>query len=395
MIFLRRFITNIYVFIKMLFTYLNDKEDNKCILLIIDGLIGDTVLIQDFLKECNRYLHEEKGYSIDLFFSKTFVKEFYLECCEIYDFNVLDICFEKKNTELFDMMRVLNYFRDKNYEYVLNPLPKHRGDKLAGCINGKYKLAVRDDMVVTGRKIGSLFRKLAYTDTLVVDKKEMEFCRFKRIMSFLGDYEYKTSIPAIKKDPFLKYEFSYCVFAVGASEIGKKYEKDRFAALAHYILNHTDLHIIFVGAKSDSEDTRYVIEKMHAEDRVLDLTGKTNYQGWVNIIASARFVIGNDSASVHIASATGVKAICIVGKWQYKRFYPYILDKEDKSIPIPVFCKTKLSCENCGKVINLMPNSNCKKTLTNHRSYDCVAEVRVEQIIEKIDSVLAEFALYS
>ena len=94
----------------MLCMLLHKKEENKRILLIIDGLIGDIVLVQDFLKECNRYLHEEKGYSVDLFFSKSFVKEFYLECCEIYDLNVLDICFEKKNTELLDMMRVLHYF---------------------------------------------------------------------------------------------------------------------------------------------------------------------------------------------------------------------------------------------------------------------------------------------
>lgn len=393
MIFIRRFITNIYVYVKMLCMLLRKKEENKRILLIIDGLIGDIVLVQDFLKECNRYLHEEKGYSVDLFFSKSFVKEFYLECCEIYDLNVLDICFEKKNAELLDMMRVLHYFKNKKYEYVLNPLPKHKGDKLVGCINGKYKLAVRDDMIIKGRRISNLFRRLAYSDTIVVDKTEMEFCRFKRIISFLGDCEYKTGIPVIKKESCFKYAKFYCVFAVGASEAGKKYAKDRFVALASHIEKKTDLTIIFVGAKSDLEDTEYIIGKVHAEGRTINLTGKTNYQEWVNIIASARFVIGNDSASVHIAAATGVKAICIVGKWQYKRFYPYILDIADKNIPVPIFCETKLPCENCGKVIDLMPNSSCKMTLTNHKSYDCVAEIRVEQIIEQIDIFLSEITM--
>lgn len=116
--------------------------------------------------------------------------------------------FRKKNTELLDMMRVLHYFKNKKYEYVLNPLPKHKGDKLVGCINGKYKLAVRDDMIIKGRRISNLFRRLAYSDTIVVDKTEMEFCRFKRIMSFLGDCEYKTGIPVIKKNLALNMQNS-------------------------------------------------------------------------------------------------------------------------------------------------------------------------------------------
>ena len=40
-----------------------------------------------------------------------------------------------------------------------------------------------------------------------------------------------------------------------------------------------------------------------------------------------------------------------------------------------------------------MPNSSCKMTLTNHKSYDCVAEIRVEQIIEQIDVFLSEITM--
>ena len=392
MVFLKRFLTNIYVYFHTVFLKIfYKKKSNKNVLIIIDGLIGDTILIQDFLKECERYFCADLGYSVELFFSKSFVRKFYLECCNLYDFKVLNICFEKKNAELMDMLKVLSFFKKRNYEYVLNPLPKHKGDKLVGCIRGKHKLAVSDDLTIEGRRAGSLFRKVAYTQTIVVPKTEMEFCRYKKLLVMAGDNKYSMNPPKLNVLEKSREEHEpYCVLAVGASEAGKKWSLDKYVQLADYILKQYQMPIIFVGGQGDLSDVSYVLNKIINKEKVKNVCGSTTYQGWVEVIQNARIVIGNDSASVHIAAAVGVKSICIVGKWQYKRFYPYITDKKSDYLPMPVFCNQTLACENCGKVIDLMPNSNCRKTVSTLGSYDCVKFISVEQIMEAVDYVLKE-----
>lgn len=385
----RRLLTNIYVYMKTIEIKLFYRgKKNKKVLIILDGLIGDIVLVQDFLKECNSFF-KKNNYTVDAFISKSFVRQFYLECCDSYDINVLDICFEKKDAELWDMLHVLKFFKNKEYEYILNPLPKHKGDKLTGCIKSLNKITVRDDLIITGRRFGNYFRKIAYTMTDKVDKKEMEFCRYKRILSLVGDETYSTSLPTLNILSLPKIsDEKYCVVAVGASEPGKKLEKDKFVSIVNYIHKKYNKKVVFVGDKGDTENIEYIISHIDNKENALNFAGKTSYKQWVSIINQAELVIGNDSASVHIAAATGCRSICIVGKWQYKRFYPYIVDNDRDYLPIPVFCKQSLPCENCGKVLDLMSNRNCKATIQNCKSYDCISLISVDQVCEKIDFLM-------
>lgn len=388
MVVLKRLLTNIYVFIYTIFlkfTYKPKKSDK--VLIVVDGLIGDTILIQDFLKECDNYFQKQKRLSVDIFFSKPFVKKFYLECCDTYGFIVLEIDFAKKNAELMDMLNVLRYFKNKEYEYILNPLPKHKGDKLVGCIKGKYKYSVRDDLNIKGRGLSNLFRRIAYSETKTVPKTEMEFCRYKLLLNMAGDVGYRTALPQLKKNsPVVLGREKYCVFAVGASEIGKKWPLDRFVRVAKFVCNNYGIKIVFVGGVAESRDIQYITNQID-EGCYIDFSGKTSYSEWVEIIREAVFVLGNDSASIHIAAATETPSVCVVGKWQYKRFYPYNTDINNKILPIPVFCRQTLECENCGKVLDLMPNKECKATVKTQRSYKCLEAVeasRVEYIVKRV-----------
>lgn len=381
MVALKRLLTNIYVYIYTIFlkiTYKPKKSDK--VLVVVDGLIGDTILIQDFLKECDNYFQKQKGLRVEIFFSKPFVKQFYLECCDTYGFNILEIVFAKKNAELMDMLNVLRYFKNKEYEYILNPLPKHKGDKLVGCIKGKKKYAVRDDLNIKGRGLGNLFRQIAYTETKVVAKTEMEFCRYKILLNMAGDTDYRTALPHLKKNRDVDLGIDkYCVFAVGASEVGKKWSLDRFVTMVKFVINNYKIKIVFVGGASDSQDVQYITNQID-KSCYIDLSGKTSYTEWVEIIRGAVFVLGNDSASIHIAAATETPCVCVVGKWQYKRFYPYNLDISNKTLPISVFCRQTMKCQNCGKVLDLMPNKTCKMTIKTHTSYECLGAVEVSQV---------------
>ena len=57
--------------------------------------------------------------------------------------------------------------------------------------------------------------------------------------------------------------------------------------------------------------------------RLLDLTGKLTVQEFIEVIRDAKLVVSNDSASVHIAYALGVKSFfALVEDGIFGRFVP-------------------------------------------------------------------------
>ena len=383
-------LTNIYVFFEAAKNrFLFSGASNKKVLVVIDGLIGDTVLIQDFLNECRAYF-TSKGYSIDLFFSKKFVSSFFEECCDIKGFHIIDAHYKKKEVDLKDLRQVQKAFRGREYEYILNPLPKLKGDKITACIHGKYKLAVRDDHVMSGQPLNNLFRKITYTTTAVVPKSVMEFQRYQKLLELCGDDKYKTRLPVLperKTESIVQFD-SYCVFSVGASEAGKCWERERFAHAVDHILDRYGIPVVFVGAAADKEIVDDIRSRIKDDSLTLDVTGKTGFAEWVNIIRNARFLVGNDSASVHIAVGTGTPSLCIVGEWQYKRFYPYVTDIPGDVIRAVVNCGTELSCKDCGRNIRLMKNENCRKRLRGGLTLECIDRIKEEQVIRVIDDMV-------
>ena len=56
---------------------------------------------------------------------------------------------------------------------------------------------------------------------------------------------------------------------------------------------------------------------------VLDLTGKIDLVSLIDLIGSADLLVSNDTSAVHVAAATGAKAVCVSNGNHFKRFNPY------------------------------------------------------------------------
>lgn len=384
-------LTNVYVFFRTLINRLfYFRVSNKKVLIVLDGLIGDTVLIQNFLKECKKYFINGKGYSVDLFFSKPFVCEFFKKCCDCNGFNIIEMHYRKKEVDLKDLKQVLKFFKEKQYEYILNPMPKLKGDKITGCLKARYKFTVRDDNVITGQIFNNLFRKMAYTNTIEVPKSMMEFQRYQELLFLCDDKSYKTELPTLMQH-HVSLEVpdgKYCVFSIGASEVGKRWDLNRFAEIVDYIHENYGLLIIFVGTETDTDSVNSVYKHIKHKKLIKDFTGKTNYTEWVEIIRGAVFLIGNDSASMHIAAATCTPSLCIVGEWQYKRFYPYITDIDGGIIQVIVNCGQELYCQNCGRNSYRMKNKRCKKRLESGLSLECINLIKTEFVISALEDFI-------
>jgi ADP-heptose:LPS heptosyltransferase len=58
-------------------------------------------------------------------------------------------------------------------------------------------------------------------------------------------------------------------------------------------------------------------------------------------------VIGNDSATLHIAAAHRVKAICIAGIYDKFHFFPYLVDELDEGDRLPETVYVDMPCAYC------------------------------------------------
>ena len=75
------------------------------------------------------------------------------------------------------------------------------------------------------------------------------------------------------------------------------------------------------------------------------LIGKTDINQLLYIIENAKFVIGNDTSAIHIAASYNVPTLAISSAVSGNRFYPYVVDSEEKRIVD--FIRKDVECKKC------------------------------------------------
>ena len=96
-------------------------------------------------------------------------------------------------------------------------------------------------------------------------------------------------------------------------------------------------------------------------------------------------VIGNDSATLHIAAAHRVKAICIAGVYDKFQFFPYVVDELDEGDFLPETVYVNMPCEYCRTKGYYAGYGNvaCLKVVKQGRCALCVEAITVEMVKEK------------
>ena len=79
---------------------------------------------------------------------------------------------------------------------------------------------------------------------------------------------------------------------------------------------------IYICGGSDEKDSALaMIQGVISSNRIYDMTGKTSFSDWAGIVQHSDLVIGNDSATLHLAAASSRKAICIAGVYDKGHFF--------------------------------------------------------------------------
>jgi ADP-heptose:LPS heptosyltransferase len=163
--------------------------------------------------------------------------------------------------------------------------------------------------------------------------------KFKAKLGFSTDRETEKKIKEltgrIKK---------YIVFHPVSGHISKDWPMDRYMELAARLSKKYNIFII--GAKTDGR-----IEEFHGRN-IHNLAGVLNVRETGALIRNASFVLGNDSAAVHIASVFGVRSLTLFSGtalhevWGARGKNSYILAKD-------------VECRQCGLVECDLPAHAC------------------------------------
>lgn len=99
----------------------------------------------------------------------------------------------------------------------------------------------------------------------------------------------------------------YFAVHLGASQKQKRLDSEQWRKILEEISRHSDRHCILIG----SSDEAALAHNIKLSSQVTNLIGKTSIAELFEIIGGAEFLVGADSAPIHIASLTGTPVLNI------------------------------------------------------------------------------------
>ena len=166
---------------------------------------------------------------------------------------------------------------------------------------------------------------------------------------------------------------------------------ERYAQMADYIMtaHHMDIHLC--GGADESEYEQMILSLSRYPERIVSHIGKTSFSDWSAIVQHASLVLGNDSATMHLAAAARRPAICIAGVYDKFQFFPYKVDYLAGEDRLPVSVIKEKECQWCRTIgyYSGYGNPECKKRIEQGLCTSCIDEITAEEVLALIDRELA------
>jgi heptosyltransferase-2 len=135
----------------------------------------------------------------------------------------------------------------------------------------------------------------------------------------------------------------------------KRWPADRFGKLNDCFQKNLNANVVLIGSESEVAAANEVAAA--STRKPIDLTGKTNLDEAVALLASLDLFVSNDMGLAHIASAVGTKTLTIFGPTNPLTTNPFngeILVREDvdcapcmlRACPIDHRCMTRIESED-------------------------------------------------
>lgn len=168
------------------------------------------------------------------------------------------------------------------------------------------------------------------------------------------------------KDSGIDEKGKIVAIAPGSVWQTKRWLAQRFAQVADLLIEKENVKIVLVGGKEDKDLCNHIADMMERKPKVT--AGKITVLQSAVLISKSKVLLSNDSAPVHIASATRTPTVVIFGSTTPDfGFGPY----GDNNIII----QKKLYCRPCG----IHGKKKCPE-----KHFRCMRDITVEEVLEAV-----------
>lgn len=366
-----------------------NSTDKKTIGIVFQQLFGDAVVFQNALIEYSLFFSEKNEYNIKLLIRPS-VASFIKNVIEIpKTIEICEIDFKKFLCDYSYYKAIVKLYRGAISTIVV-PGTSLSAEIFSVSNNAKRKVGLVRSSDITRPIIMALFAKMAYTERVRPNREDMMLQRHRLLLNYFGDKTYKAKLPILLTKENIVREERYCVMCPGSSKIEKCWPIERFAEVADFIIETYDMNIHLCGGADEIHFEKLIIDNVRNSKRILSHIGKTNFSDWSSIVQHADLVVGNDSATMHIAAASRRKAICIAGAYDKYQFFPYKVDELDEGECLPVTLVKDMFCAWCRTTgyDAGYGNEECKKRIKENKCACCIDLITVSDVIKKIGELM-------
>lgn len=366
--FLDRHIGSLICLILSFFPSRARESGYRKILLVQLWGLGETVLSLPAIKELRR---KYKNSMIDIVTTGR-VKDVFYNNKDISSIKVIDL--NPFSVKWFILKNFRRYNLAIDMEEYLNI------SAIVAFYAGKERIGYSH-----GIRSGLYTKKIAYNDAQHVSQTFMDLLKplgvNKKVKSLeklnYSEKDKEKIDNLLKKNNISKKDFVVGL-GIGAAESVKErmWPKERFAAVADYLVEKYNAKVIFIGNKEEEDLANETQNLMENKDDSLNLAGKTSIREMFCLIGLCKLFVGNDAGPMHVAAAQGVKTIGLFGCNLPIRFGPF------GSANIPIRKQKGDACIN----VHMGEVGKCRHGAENA----CVKSIMVDDVIDAVDDIIGK-----
>lgn len=380
--------------------------NNKKVLIIFGGHIGNAILDMDLLLETKRLFPKEDGWEICILCNER-LRKVCETIADMSDYSFLEVPYpyEGGGARFFETYNTIKKMRGLEFEKTIvnvahiMPLAAY----IVAAINSNCSIGVFDDIDHDSIKakrdiehnIGNLrwYFERAYTDKIYVPFNLHEMKRQQLIIKRIGGESYKTRIYPIKKlCDYSPIDEPYITISLDSASAQRIWEPEKFATIVNLIHDKYDYSVCFTGGEAANPLYSEAIKHIKNSERTYNLIGKTSFDQWIELLRKSSFHISVDSGSIHVAASVGTQSFCLIGAWNGTRPLPYVIDAPSPETVEPLCIGqagiNELPCYGCVPLKGLMgaDNDECRMRVNNGESALCLSKIQPEELFEVIES---------
>jgi ADP-heptose:LPS heptosyltransferase len=364
------------------------NKNEKNVLILFQQVFGDAVLVSDSLKYYEKLYPPDQGYTVT-FVCKPAILKFMKEVVMLpknIKYEVLDFKRIQTDVAYFHAM-IKKYGTD--YGVVIVPGTSYSAELFSICSTASIKKGLLPSIPRTNPRFLVWLQKKAYTSIIRPDKDLMMLQRHRLLLNRLGLDDVKARLPRLLPQ-LNSIREQYCVICPGSSMDFKIWPMERFASVADYVIEKYALTVYLCGGSGEEKFAEKIKLLSKYPEKIISRIGNTAFAEWSALVQYARLVIGNDSATLHLAAAARTPAICIAGVYDKFQFFPYKVDVLEDGDFLPITIYKEMPCEWC-RTIGYEAgygNKKCRKRISENKCVCCIDKITVDEVLAKVDEVL-------